>query len=225
MRCLAVIPAFREERHIADVVRRTLAVLPDVLVVDDGSPDGTAAAAEAAGARVVRHPVNQGKGVALQTGFARARADGFDAVITLDADGQHDPAEIPGFLRAAAETGADVVVGSRMQDVKDMPWIRRLTNWFMSWLLSREMGQWVPDTQCGYRMFRCAVLDGIEVGSARFAAESEILLMLAARGCRIASAPIRTIYGDEKSKIHPARDTVRFFAMLRRFRRTRRAGR
>lgn len=219
LRVCIVVPAFREEKRIGDVVRRIRAHVPDVVVVDDGSGDGTAAEAERAGAIVLRHPVNQGKGVALATGFKYARERGYEALVTMDADGQHDPEDLPGFLEAYQRTGIPVLIGNRMADVQGMPWVRRWTNRFMSWLLSRIMGQYVPDTQCGYRLYRCDILPFLSAGSERFAAESEVLLHLSQRGVRMDAVRIRTIYGDEKSKIHPGADTLRFFGMLLRFRR------
>jgi glycosyltransferase involved in cell wall biosynthesis len=221
-RVCVVVPAYKEQGRIGPVVRRCLEFCPDVVVVDDGSGDGSAGEAREAGAVVLVHEVNRGKGAALDTGFRHARERGYEAVITLDADGQHDPAEIPKFLEVYRREGTPVLIGSRMSDVRAMPFIRLCTNRFMSWLLSRYLGQRVPDTQSGYRLYRCDALEGFVAGAARYAAESEVLLFLADRGCRIGAVPIRTIYGDEKSKIHPVRDTVRFFSMLRRYRRRRR---
>lgn len=220
-RICAVIPAFHERSRIGDVVQQVRVCLPDILVVDDGSGDGTAEEAEAAGAVVIRHPQNRGKGVALQTGFEEARKRGYEAAVTLDADGQHLPSEIPAFIEAYRRTGIPVLIGNRMWNAAGMPFVRRCTNRFMSWLLSREMGQYVPDTQCGFRLFRCDVIPFVQAHSERFAAESEILLHVAARRIRIDSVRISTVYGDEKSKIHPLADTVRFFRMLRAFRRGR----
>jgi glycosyltransferase involved in cell wall biosynthesis len=142
-------------------------------------------------------------------------------VITMDADGQHDPGDLPRFLEAYQRTGIPVLIGNRMADTTSMPVVRRLTNRCMSWLLSREMGQFVPDTQCGYRLFRCDVIPRVTTTSARFAAESEILLHVAERGIRIDAVPVTTIYRDEKSKINPWRDTLRFFEMILRYRRER----
>lgn len=223
-RICVVIPAFREEGRIGPVVHAVRQKAPDadIVVVDDGSPDGTAAEAEGAGALVVRLPLNRGKGVALSTGFAYAREHGYEAVVTLDADGQHDPAEIPKFIEAYRRTGYPVLVGNRMWDTVQMPPIRRLTNRLMSWLLSREMRQYVPDTQCGYRLFRCDVIPLVEARSERFAAESEILLHVAERGLQIGAVRVSTIYRDEKSKINPFSDTVRFLRMLRAHRKTHR---
>ena len=216
-----LIPAFREARHIAAVVREIRDYCPgaDIVVIDDGSPDPTAQAAADAGATVLEHVHNQGKGAALQTGFDHARASGCDLAITLDGDGQHAPSDIPTFLKAYERTRSPVLVGNRMGDVAAMPWLRRRTNIFMSGLLSRQMGQYVPDTQCGFRLYhRSAFPEGpYDAHSQRFAAESEILLRLSLQGRKIGAVTIQTIYGDEKSKVNPLTDTVRFFRMLRRF--------
>jgi glycosyltransferase involved in cell wall biosynthesis len=223
-RFCAVIPAYREQGRIGAVVRRVRQFCPDVIVVDDGSPDGTAEEAREAGATVLRHATNQGKGVALVSGIRLAAERGYAFLVTLDADGQHDPADIPALVAAHRRTGAPVVVGNRMGDPRTMPFVRKATNYIMSWLLSRKMGQRVPDTQTGYRLYRTdAILAATQRATApRFAAESEVLLELAARGARIAAAPIRVIYGDERSKIHPIKDAVRFLRMLRDFDRRKR---
>ena len=223
--CCVIVPAYREEKRIGRVVRGILAHCPNVLVVDDGSDDRTAEEARAAGAEVIRHPGNRGKGSALNTGFERARQMGCEFVITVDGDGQHDPADLPAFMETYRKAGTPVLVGNRMDRTETMPWHRLLTNRFMSWLLSRKMGQHVPDTQCGYRLFRADVLPAMPPTAERFAAESEVLLELSERGVKIGSVPIRVIYSDEKSKIRPLRDTVRFFSMLRRRDRARAARR
>lgn len=215
-----LIPAYREEPHIAAVVRETRDYCPDVIVIDDGSPDDTARAAGEAGATVLAHVHNQGKGAALQTGFDYARAHGYDLAITLDADGQHAPSDIPAFLQAYARTHSPVLVGNRMGNVANMPWLRRFVNRFMSDLLSRVMGQYVPDSQCGFRLYHCSAFPaGLpDPASRRYAAESEVLLRLSLQGRKIGAVTIQTIYGNEKSKVNPLTDTFRFFRMLRRFR-------
>jgi len=211
-----VIPAFREAARIGAVVRAVREQGFAVVVVDDGSPDATGAEAEAAGATVLRHAGNRGKGAALHTAYEFARAQGFDAVVTMDGDGQHDPADLPALLAAARATGAPVVVGNRMAGAATMPRVRRWTNRSMSWLLGLLMRQRVPDTQCGFRYYRLAVLPTLPPGCARYAAESELLLDLAESGLQIASAPVRAIYGNEQSKINPVVDTLRFFGMMLR---------
>ena len=213
-----IIPAYREAGRIGPVVDGVKNVIPDVIVVDDGSPEETAAQAGQAGAIVIRHEVNCGKGAALDTGFRAARERGFDFAITMDGDGQHAPSDLPVFVRAFTETATPVLVGSRMSDTRSMPWVRRLTNRFMSWLLSREMGQWVPDTQCGFRLYALSVVPELSTDSKRFAAESEILMELSRRGVKIGSVPIATIYGTERSKIHPIKDSFRFIQMLHQYR-------
>ena len=219
LKTCVLIPAYNEEKRVGAVVREVLEYCPDVIVVDDGSPDGTDKVAAEAGAIVLEHVHNQGKGAALQTGFDYAREHGYDLAITLDADGQHAPSDIPAFLQAYERTHSPVLVGNRMGDVAAMPRLRRFVNRFMSDLLSRVMGQHVPDSQCGFRLYhRSAFPEGpYDAHSQRYAAESEILLRLALEGRKIGAVTIQTIYGDEKSKVRPLADTLRFFRMLRRF--------
>ena len=219
-----LIPAFKEANHIAAVVREVRDYCPAVIVIDDGSPDDTARLAAEAGATVLEHVRNQGKGAALQTGFDHARAHGYDLAITLDADGQHAPSDIPAFLQAYERTHSPVLVGNRMGDVATMPPLRRFVNRTMSALLSRVMGQHVPDSQCGFRLYhRSAFPQGAcDAHSRRYAAESEILLHLSLQGCKIGAVTIQTIYGEEKSKVNPLTDTFRFFRMLRRFKKIKR---
>lgn len=219
-RLAALIPCYREEGHVGGVVRGAREAGFDAIVVDDGSPDRTADEAREAGAtEVVVHEVNRGKGAAMSTGLRRALELGYDAVVLMDGDGQHLPAELPRFAEAFAQGGADVVLGSRMADHRGMPLVRYCTNRYMSWLLSRRLGQRATDTQCGYRLLsRKAIPVVLAGGSSGFAADSEQLLLLARAGFRFREVPVSTVYGDERSKIHPVRDTLRFFAMLRKYR-------
>lgn len=222
MKVCVIVPAFNEERRIGRVVGEIREYCKDVAVVDDGSTDGTAGAAREAGAVVLEHIRNRGKGLALYTGFEWAREEGYDAAITMDADGQHAAEDIPAFLAVRERTGARVVVGNRLGDGgASMPRARRWTNRWMSKRLSRIMRQWVPDTQCGFRLYAREAFPSAAPGrwERRFAAESAVLVRLALAGVRIESVPVRTIYGDERSKIRPVRDAVRFWWMLGRFRR------
>jgi glycosyltransferase involved in cell wall biosynthesis len=211
-----IIPAYHEEKQIRAVVQNVQRYIEHVVVVDDGSLDKTSSAAAAGGAHVIRHEHNMGKGAALNTGLAYAASRSFDFVITLDADGQHAPEDIPAFVTAYLKKEVTVLVGNRMSNPKGMPLIRKLTNIFMSWYLSRIMGQQVLDTQCGYRLYAASVFPYLKTESAAFAAESETLLRLAHHKIKIGNVPISVIYGDEKSNIRPFRDTIRFFLMLRR---------
>jgi len=183
-----------------------------VIVVDDGSADATGARASEAGAIVVRHEINQGKGAALQTGFDEAVRRGADAVIALDADGQHDPALAPRLLRALE--GCDLVIGSREGDRTGMPWLRRKTNDVTTWWVSRLARQRVPDSQSGYRAIRSSVLQAVRPQSRRFEYESEFLIGAARKGFRIGEAPITTLYNAPGSHIHPVRDTIRFIRLV-----------
>jgi len=214
---MILIPAYKEETRIRATVLEAQQHIPLVVVVDDGSPDNTAEMAREAGAVVLVHPVNLGKGAALRTGFRYAREQGSAFVLTMDGDGQHAAADIPLFLEAFAKGDVQVVVGNRMGNPKTMPRIRYMTNRFMSALLSWKMGQHVPDSQNGFRLYRTDVIPDMPESDSRFAAESEILLELSRRGIKIGSVPVKIIYGDEQSKIRPWRDTIRFIRMLKAF--------
>lgn len=209
-------PAFREAARIADVVRGVRRHLP-CLVVDDGSEDGTADAAREAGATVVRHEKNQGKGAALRTAFAWAVREGYDGAVTLDGDGQHDPAEIPLFV-AAAGAGADLVVGRRTGwRERGMPWIRRQVNSLTSAVVSRLAHAEVADSQCGYRYVSVRAWQAASPGTDSFDAESEILIRAGRLGLHIAQVDVQTIYGDQVSNIRPLADTLRFVRLAVRY--------
>jgi glycosyltransferase involved in cell wall biosynthesis len=214
----ALIPAYYEEKHIADVARRALAQLETVLVLDDGSVDRTAEEARHAGAQTIRHEINRGKGAAIKTGMHDLLARGFEYVLILDGDGQHLPEEIPAFLREANESHAHVVVGDRMSDVSAMPFVRQLTNRYMSWQISRVCKQRVSDSQCGFRLIHRDVIPHLFCESNNYDYETEMLFIAAKQGFRISSVPVSTVYGEEISKIHPVRDTIRFFKLLSRYR-------
>ena len=214
----ALIPCYREARHIRGVAAGVKTQLDTVLVVDDGSDDCTSDEARAAGVEVITHERNAGKGAAIKTGLrALTSREGVEWVLILDGDGQHLPEEIAHFLTAANEAGADLSVGNRMGDVRKMPLVRKLTNLTMSRLISLFAGQPIPDSQCGFRMFSRKLAQAfLDVPTSGFDFESEMLVLAARRGVRIGAAAVSTVYGDEVSKIHPVRDTVRFLKLLRR---------
>jgi glycosyltransferase involved in cell wall biosynthesis len=214
----ALIPAYFEERHIRDVATRARAQLDFILVIDDGSTDETSAQARIAGVNVIRHEKNAGKGAAIKTGIRELLgSDAVEFIVILDGDGQHLPEEIPRFLEAANATGAALVVGNRMRDTRTMPFVRKWTNRYMSWTISQVIGQRVPDTQCGFRMFhRALATEFLKSESAAFDFETEMLAVAARLGATIAEAAVSTVYGEELSKIHPIRDTVKFFRLLKR---------
>ena len=215
----AIIPCFNEAENIGRIVRATLQHVGTVIVVDDCSADETSAAAKAAGATVIRHPRNMGKGVALKTGFQTASEMNLKAAITLDGDGQHDTSEIPLFAEAFGAGECDVIVGNRMNDLSPMPFVRRYTNRFTSWAISRMVGQTIFDTQCGFRLISLDFWKAVRLDSSRFDLESEILIKAVRSGARVKQVQVRTIYfRSARSKINPFTDTVRFFQVLWRCR-------
>ncbi len=211
---VALIPAYLEERHIRDVASRTLKQVDRLVVVDDGSTDHTSDEARAAGAEVIRHKANRGKGAAIKTGLHKLLDEGVEYVLLLDGDGQHLPEEIPRFFNVDP---AHVVVGNRMSDPHDMPLVRRLTNRFMSWQVSRVCKQAVPDSQCGFRMIHRALIPQLFVPSDTYEFETEMLFIAARAGHSIGTIPITTVYGDETSKIRPVRDSIHFFKLIARY--------
>lgn len=216
----ALIPAYFEEKHVGDVVRRTLELLANVVVVDDGSRDATADAARKAGADVIVHEQNLGKGASIKSGFRHWLERGATYVVILDADGQHLPEEIDRFLSAAASGIGELLIGTRMNDVREMPFVRRAVNRYMSRKISRACGQDIPDTQCGFRMVHRSIMSNLLGGTDRFDYETEMLILASRAGCRITSVPISTVYSDEVSSIHPVRDTFRFFKLMRRYKKS-----
>ncbi len=220
LKTAAIIPAYGEEKHIGDIVRRTRRQLDHVLVVDDGSRDTTARCAREAGAEVIVHSQNRGKGEAIKTGLRHWLDRQFTHVIILDADGQHLPEEIDRFIAAAASAaGPSFFLGNRMNNLTGMPFVRRVVNRYMSNRISRTCRQKIPDTQCGFRMLNRQLIPELLDGGNRFDYETEMLIIASRKGYRIESVPITTVYSDEVSSIHPARDTLRFFKLMRRYRR------
>jgi glycosyltransferase involved in cell wall biosynthesis len=210
-RYVALIPALNAAGTLAPVIRGCLEHVADVLVVDDGSVDGTAEIASAAGARVLRHGVNRGKGAALKTGFAWALANGYDGVVTLDADGQHLPAEIPRFIAARGETGADLIIGSRRHLFGGMLPRRRLANTFSAWAIARASGTGVDDSQSGFRLYTARLLRSVRLRSDGFDMESEVIIRAGRLGMNVVSTPIDMGFVDGLSTSHyrPVADTLR----------------
>jgi glycosyltransferase involved in cell wall biosynthesis len=216
MRTCLIIPALNESQEIANLIQQARRFVPDILVIDDGSTDQTAQIAKSSGAEVLRNERNQGKGACLVKGYAYALAKGFDAVISMDGDGQHSPLDLPAFLKAAEEQGNALIIGNRMFNLKNMPFLRVITNRFMSSLLSLVTKQEIPDTQCGFRLVKRELLEKVNLVTSKFEMESEILIKASRRGFKIRSVPIKTIYGNQKSQINPFVDTFRFVRLLAR---------
>jgi len=226
-RVLAVVPAHDEAPRIVPVIGAALRHVP-VLVVDDGSSDDTATVAAGAGARTLRQRPNQGKGAALRAGFRYALDHGYEAVVTLDADGQHDPAEIPRFLAVlgapdAAGPQPELVIGRR--DFARMPPARRLANELGGRVLGLALGRPIPDNQSGYRLVGARLMwrlaDSRENG---FGFEVEMIAVCLREGWRLEWVPISTIYAGEPSHIRPLRHLREYLRAVRQARRTLRSG-
>lgn len=215
MQVAALVPAYQAAAKLGEVLLRLQALdrPPVVLVVDDGSHDATAEVARQHGARVLSFAGNRGKGHALLAGFAALR-DEFDAVVTLDADGQHPPECLPDFV-SAADTGADLVLGVRAR-TPEMPSSRRLANGFSSGWATWLAGQRVSDSQCGYRLHSRRLLERTPLTPGRYEVETELVVRAARLGFRIAEVEIPTVYGEEKSQIHTLRDVPRIVGTLLR---------
>jgi glycosyltransferase involved in cell wall biosynthesis len=205
MRVAALIPAYQAAAGLGEVLLRLRALEPGppVLVVDDGSRDGTALVARDLGARVLSFAGNRGKGHALLAGFAVLRGES-DAVVTLDADGQHPPECLPEFVRAA-EAGADLVLGRRAR-TPDMPFSRRFANGFSSGWASWLAGQPVSDSQCGFRLYSRSLLESTPLTPGRYEVETEAVVRAARLGFRIAEVEIPTVYREARSQIRTLRD-------------------
>jgi len=213
MKICILIPAHNEEETIGSLVEAIKQFSCDVVVMDDGSEDHTGEWAKAAGAIVLANSQKSGKGAALQKGFDYVLQGDYSGVITMDGDGQHAPEDLKVFIDAAQEYPKCIVAGNRMGNSRGMPLVRYLTNRFMSILISGECHQSIPDTQCGYRYIDGEVLRRIrnQLTCQGFEVESEILMKAAKQGVKIYSVPVKTIYRNEKSKINPLKDTIKFF--------------
>jgi len=214
MKICVIIPVHNEMREIGDIVESLKKKELDVVVVDDGSMDQSGKISEEKGAFVIRNEKKSGKGLSLQKGFSYAIDNDYSGVITVDGDGQHDTEDIDQFLREAEKDPCRVITGTRMGAPQGMPFVRYTTNRFMSWLISCICKQKIPDSQCGFRYIHCEILKQIQFVSSDFEIESEVLIKASKRGYRISSVPIKTIYRNEKSKISPIKDTLKFFTYL-----------
>jgi glycosyltransferase involved in cell wall biosynthesis len=205
-----LIPAFNEEKRIAEVVRGVRRHIPDVVVVDDGSHDATAAHAESSGALVIRHAANQGKGMALRTGFSHVLSRDYAAVLTIDGDGQHAPEEIAKFLSAFRAGAGDIIIGARLWDKAAIPRYRYIPNQIGIFCISKAAGCRIDDTQSGFRLYRREVLEAIPLTTTGFETETEALIRAGKAGFRINSLPVPAIYhSDYKTNFRPVRDFYR----------------
>jgi glycosyltransferase involved in cell wall biosynthesis len=211
MKVFALIPALNAEKTIGDVVRDSVPHVESVVVIDDGSTDRTGDVSRANGATVLRHEVNQGKGASLKTGFRYAIENGYDGVVTLDADGQHLPSEIPKILRAHEESGADLVIGGRAHLFGEMLPRRRIANRFSAWTIAKCAGTRVTDSQSGFRFYSTKLLGAVKLRTDGFDMESEVIVRAGRGGFKIITTPISLGFIDGISTSHykPLKDTMR----------------
>ncbi|MBN1404978.1 MAG: glycosyltransferase family 2 protein [Candidatus Omnitrophica bacterium] len=207
----AILPSYNEGKNIAGVIKGVLRHKINVVVVDDGSTDDTYRLAEESGVSVIRHAKKQGKGAALKDGLDFAILHGYDYMIAMDADGQHSPEEIPLFISEADKhEDAGIIIGNRLSNPEGMPATRLYTNQLMSQIVSSLCGQYIPDTQCGFKLIKKTALENINIKTRKFEIETELLVKAAKANFRIISVPITTIYAGEKSHINPFMDALRF---------------
>jgi len=195
VKIIALIPAYNEATTITEVLERTRGFVDELIVVNDGSKDETETLAKQAGAFVVSHAINRGLGAAIGTGFAMALRRGADVVITLDADGQHDPNEIPAFISAISQ-GADVVIGTRMKTRIGMPWYRQVAQVIGNITTYVLFGAWVSDSQSGYRAFTKEALSKIQIRTNRMEVSSELIAESKRHALNLVEVPIQAIYTD-----------------------------
>ena len=217
MKIVSVIPAYNEAATIRDVASRALRVVPDVIVVDDGSTDGTPAALQGLAVTLISNPGNLGKGASLWRGFAAALASGADAVITLDGDAQHRPEDIPLLVAAAQAHPGRIIIGARLWDRDKVPPLRYFGNRFANFWVAWAAGFPVADSQSGFRLYPASLLRNIKVNpEARFAFESEVLIEAGRAGVGTAAVPIAALYPANARASHyrSTVDTARIVRMI-----------
>ena len=220
-RYAAIVPCYNVGRACVPVLEQTSQFVDLCIAVDDGSTDETRLAMEGLKnprVQVAVHEKNKGKGAALLTGFRMARQQNFDAVLTLDGDGQHDPSLIPRFLQAFEKTGEDLLIGNRMSDRKSMPlhrqWLNRLSNWTMSSVCGRP----IQDSQCGFRLYSTHLLTRMidNLQSGRYELETEILIKASRSDLKVGFVPISTIYSAKTNSLshHNLFDVLRIARLV-----------
>lgn len=209
----AVIPFYNESKTINRIVLETLKYVSFVIAVNDGSTDGSPDNIPISEkVTLISYKRNRGKGYALRKGLEKGIEKGFLKLVTIDADSQHDPEEIPALISGL--TNYDIVIGNRLNDLKGMPLQRRISNKITSFLLSIKTGQKILDSQCGFRAYRAEVVKNITTVEDGYEAETEILIKASRGGYKIGFINITTIYGDEESKMMPIKTTFGFIKLL-----------
>ncbi len=191
-----IIPAYNAEETIGAVISGALKYVEQVLVADDGSTDLTSQIAAKAGAEVIFIGKNRGKGHALKVLFQRMVDEGCEAVISMDADGQHEPKEIPRFIAAHAEAPDDIILGSRMSEQSKIPPARYNSMHVARFFISIAANHFIEDTQCGFRLYPLSLIQNMNLTQKRYVTESEILMKAGDMGASIMSVRIGAVYGD-----------------------------
>ena len=216
-----LIPAYNEEKYIRTVIKGCLKYNLDIIIVDDGSTDNTLKAVKSIKApenlKIIplKHTVNKGKGQSLKTGFSYIIKNNYSGVITIDADGQHNTGEIKNFLKVIEKEKPDLIIGNRLGNTKNMPFVRLATNVFTSWIISNIAGRKISDVQSGFRYISTKALKNIKLETKNFDTEPEIVIKASWLGYNIKNIPISTIYHkDFVSYVNPVTDTIKFFKLV-----------
>ncbi|MFH1641664.1 MAG: glycosyltransferase family 2 protein [Nanoarchaeota archaeon] len=213
MKILVLIPCYNHGKYLPHVISDVKKYCNDIVVINDGSTDNTGKILSTlSGVKIFHHPINKGKGAALKTGFEYAIKNGYHAVITIDADGQHKAFDIPNFIKNSDD--CHMLIGSRMYNVRHMPLRRVLANFISSFFVSLKSGMNVPDSQSGYRLIKTSALRNLDLQDDGYQMETEIILKAAKLGYKIGHIPIDTIYGTEVSHVSPIKTGIRFLKTL-----------
>jgi len=209
-----IIPAYNEGEQLEPFLIEVRKIGLPIIVIDDGSNDNTYRVASKLVDKVIRHSENKGKGQAIKTGIDYALKNGIESILLMDADGQHSPDDIEKFLLLYNKREVNMIVGNRLHHPEGMSHLRKVTNIVMSKILSIISHQNVPDSQCGFRLLDKKAMEHSDIKTSHFEIESEIVINISRANLKIDSVPIRSIYRDEKSKINPFVDTIRFIKFL-----------
>ncbi len=215
MKICVLIPVYNEERTIKDLVKNVSKFVDAVVVINDGSKDNTLKEVKETKAVILSQQKNQGKGLSLKEGFQWALRKNFAAVITMDGDGQHNWQDLPKFLKEGErDKEAGIIMGRREINLKNMPFMRFLTNKITSLIISKLTHQKIVDSQSGYRLIKRKVLENVQLTTSHYDTESEILLKAGKKGFKIKSVPVKTVYLSQQSGINPFLDTLRFIRLI-----------
>ena len=216
-----LIPAYNEEKYIKRVIKDCFKYRLDIVIVDDGSIDNTLETVKSIPVPknfkiiLIKHSKNLGKGQSLKTGFSYIVKNNYSGVITIDADGQHKTSEIKNFLNVIEKENPDLIIGDRLGNTKNMPFVRLATNVFTSWVISNIAGIRVSDVQSGFRYISIKALKNIKLETKNFDTEPEIIIQVSWLGYNIKNIPISTIYNKNfVSYVNPFIDTIKFFKLV-----------